>query len=116
MLPMKRKSLFEEIFGDSKFNLDFENFFDLMEKNKTYQKDQNGNLILEIEVPGFNKDNIKVEISDGILTVQGKTDTRDILKRFTIGNISEVKATIKDGILSLTLISPKKESTKIEIQ
>lgn len=43
-----------------------------------YDRDENGNIVFEIEVPGFNKDNLNVEITDGFLTVRGETEKRHI--------------------------------------
>jgi len=78
--------------------------------------DSDGNVVYEIEVPGFNKDNLKVEVSDGILTVKGeiKTDNfkRKVFKRMTVSDSENVDAEIKDGILTLRLIRPPSQNVK----
>ena len=79
-----------------------------------WTNDNDGNSVLELEVPGFNKDTLAVEIEDGILVVNGKTERRTICKRYRLKNVDNVKASIKDGILSLTLIEAKPETVKIE--
>lgn len=83
-----------------------------------YKKD--GNLVYEIECPGFNKENLTVEVDDGILTVQGSRGEgdrkREIFKRMNVSNSEEVEAEIKDGILTLTFKQPEKKTTKLDIK
>jgi HSP20 family molecular chaperone IbpA len=88
----------------------------LFDDDVYYSTNDEGQSVLKIDVPGFNKDNLKVEVSKSILTVQGETDTRKVFKQYKLNNIENVTATIKDGVLTLTLLKPKKEEpTKIEI-
>lgn len=94
---------------------------------------------LEIELPGFNKEDIKVKIDNGVLTVSTeksedieeredkngkprKNGSRLIRKERHYGSMSrswyvgddikveDIKASYKDGILSLTI--PKEEPKK----
>jgi HSP20 family molecular chaperone IbpA len=82
--------------------------------------DKEGNLTYEIECPGFNKDNLSVEIVDGILTVKGERNKgerkQEVFKRLSVGASEDVEAEIKDGILTLTFIAPKKKATKLNIK
>ena len=80
-----------------------------------YDRDENGNIVVEVEVPGFNKDNLNVEIVDGYINIHGETDKRTYQKHFAIRNIEDVNASIKDGILSLTLIEQNKQVKKIAL-
>ena len=95
---------FDDIFGDHKYT------------------DKNGNLVIEIEVPGFNKENLQVELSDGLLTVSGEREVsatghkKNLHKRFTVSRTEEVDAEIKDGILTLVFKEPEKKKTKISIK
>jgi HSP20 family protein len=78
--------------------------------------------MVEAELPGMSKDDVKVTVHDGVLTIQGERrheeETQDkkhhriervfgsFLRRFTLpDNVDEnsVKAVFKDGVLSLTL-------------
>lgn len=81
---------------------------------------------LIFEVPGFNKSNLKVEMEDGTLCVEGtrtyKRDGEDITKSvnqvFKIGreyDSSNIEATIEDGILSVFVHSYKKSEKKKRI-
>jgi HSP20 family molecular chaperone IbpA len=78
-------------------------------------RDEDGRVKVELEVPGFNKDNLRVEMSDGLLTVHGETPTRQFFKQFSVDRIDDVYAEIKDGILTLTLAEAEKQVRKIEL-
>lgn len=77
---------------------------------------------IEAELPGMKKDDVKVTVHDGVLSIQGERkheeETNDnkhhriervygsFLRRFTLPeNVDEnsIRASFKDGILSLTL-------------
>ena len=96
---------FDDVFGDTRY------------------QDADENLVYEIEVPGFSKDILSVEIADGILTVQGKREVgekhagqKEIFKRLSIGKAEDADAKIADGILTITLKRPEKKSTKIDVK
>jgi HSP20 family protein len=115
-------SLFRNDFMDSFFE-DFNRMFD----SCCYETDE-GACIYELEVPGFNKDNLDVEISKGVLTISGEREVsgdsyagkRKVFKQLQIGEIDEdeVEAQIADGILRLTVKRKdfeKEETKKIAI-
>ncbi|NLZ37094.1 MAG: Hsp20/alpha crystallin family protein [Clostridiales bacterium] len=97
---------------------------------RTDIKDEGDHYLLESELPGFDRDNIKVKVEDGYLTVRAErkeeTDEKDDKGRFirrerSYGvfersfDVSQIEtdkitAEYKDGILSLKL--PKKDETK----
>jgi HSP20 family molecular chaperone IbpA len=104
------------------------NFFDLFEDEfnrffgpSIFKNDQ-GDYTYEMEVPGFNKENLKVEIANGILTISGEREAghvgkTKIFKQLSIGSTPEdVNAQIKDGILTLTFRNHQKEVKQIEVQ
>lgn len=75
------------------------------------------------EVPGFNKKNLKVELENDYIIVEGtrtyKLNGEDVSKKlyekFKIGNnynSSQIEATIDDGILSIFVPNMKKEEKK----
>ena len=81
---------------------------------------------LLFEVPGFNKSNLKVEMEDGVLYIDGKRtyklngeDTEKVIsQKFTIGkeyNTEAVEATIEDGILTVYVANYKKTEKKKRI-
>ena len=136
MLPVKFK---RKLFGlDKLFDLDSFDLFDNMseEFDKFFgstccQIDNvEGTAIYQMEVPGFNKDNLKVEVAEGVLTISGKREVKDkdyvgnsqISKRLTVGDVEDAEAEVKDGILTLKLKYPKPapppevETKEIEIK
>jgi HSP20 family molecular chaperone IbpA len=100
---------------DSLFN-DFGTVFG----NYSYKNDA-GDFVREIECPGFNKQNLSVELSEGVLTISGERKDnegieRKIYKRFRMGTYEDVDAKIEDGILYLTIKTPKEKKQKIELK
>jgi HSP20 family protein len=78
---------------------------------------------LFFEAPGFNKTNLKVEMEDGVLYINGKRTyklngeekTKTINKEFKIGdgyNASSIEATIEDGMLTVFVPNYKKQEKK----
>jgi HSP20 family protein len=113
-------NLFESILNNSfmaGFNTSMRS--DIKETNQEY--------ILEVEIPGFSKENINVECQDGLLTISAVNmqDTDDntanyvrqerqfgkISRSYRIDGIDEdqILAEYRDGILRLTL--PKSNET-----
>ena len=97
---------------------------------KTDIKEKKDKYLIDIDLPGYEKDGIKVEIQDGYLTVHAKVDkveddnekgkyvrkeryTGECSRSFYVGdNVKEedIKAKFKNG--TLTLEVPKKEDKK----
>lgn len=127
--------------------LGFERFFDDVEKllsadvqkvastfppHNILKLDEN-RYVVELAVAGFSKDEIDIQVSDGILSIKGekkeKIDdskyihrgigTRSFTKKITVADTIEVKgAEFKDGILRIGLeniIPEHKKPRKIEI-
>lgn len=118
-----------------------DDFFDDFGKIKTmdmkcdiYEKENN--VVVEMDVPGYNKNEINIDINKGYLTIElekneekndeeknyiRKERTYSTTKRqFYVGDIDEekIKANFNDGVLKI--IVPKKEEIiskrKIEIE
>lgn len=91
---------------------------------------------IDAELPGMNRDDVKVTVHDRVLTIEGERkqeeETSDkkhhrierfygsFLRRFTLpDNVDEssVKASFKDGVLTLTLNKAEPQEPKaIEVQ
>ena len=72
LLPrMINKSLFDDFFTDTMFNSNTTNVMstDIIEKDNGY--------LLDMEVPGFNKEDLNLELKDGYLTVSAEHKTTD---------------------------------------
>ena len=58
----------------------------------------------QIDVPGFNKDNLKVEVSDNLLTINGETESRKYHKQYSLSrHVTDIEASILDGVLTIDL-------------
>lgn len=63
----------------------------------------------ELDVPGFNKDTLKIELSNNRLTIKGKSNDREIDAVYSVGQkVKDVKAKVKDGILTIEVVMDEK--------
>ena len=127
MIPRRKNEfdLFDEMFNDP-FFIRGEN--KLM---KTDIKEKGDKYLLEVDLPGYEKEDIKIEIEDGYLTVhasmnknidESDKDSKYVHKERYVGECSrsfyvgedikeeDIKASFKNGTLKLEL--PKKEMKK----
>ncbi|MGN1301031.1 MAG: Hsp20/alpha crystallin family protein [Clostridia bacterium] len=126
MIPRRRNDfdLWDEMFRDPFFT---EGETKLM---KTDIKEKKDKYLVNIDLPGYEKENIKIEIEDGYLTVHATTDSQkeekeegkfvrkerylgECSRSFYIGeDIKEedIRASLKNGTLQLEI--PKKEEQK----
>ena len=129
MIPRRNDfDLFDDMFG-------MDPFFERRDSKlmKTDIKEKGDKYIIDIDLPGYDKENIDLEIEDGYLKVSAKVDKNidesdeeekyihqerfygECSRSFYIGkNIKEedIKASFKKGILTLTI--PKEEQKKLE--
>jgi len=126
MLPISRFDVFEDMFSDS--------FFAKKESYimRTDKRECDGNYILDIDIPGCEKENIKIELNNGILNVSATITHKknnpneennyihkerfhgECCRKFYVGenlDESDIKASFKNGILTITF---PKESIKQE--
>ncbi len=119
--------LMPKIFDDDFFRDDFfdrkDRTFNLM---KTDIREDDKSYLLEVDLPGYSKDDIKIDITDGYLTINAKVEKEDkdesktyvrrerftgeVSRSFYVGDDikeEDVKASFKNGILTLDI--PKKE-------
>ena len=122
LVPNRDFDLFDDIFGVP--------FFRKSESKmmKTDIREDKDNYVIDIDLPGFDKKNIKIDITDGYLTINAKVNNEDndskkgkyIRKERYYGECSRsfyigdevkpenVKANFKNGILTLEV--PKVEN------
>lgn len=78
---------------------------------------------LFFEAPGFNKSNLKVEMENGVLHIEGKRTyklngeekIKSISKEFKIGEgykAESIEATIEDGLLTVFVPNYKKQEKR----
>ena len=126
MIPRRNHfDLFDEMFRDP--------FFEGMESKvmKTDIKEKKDKYLIDIDLPGYEKEDIKIEIADGYLTVHASVNKElnddkekgkyvrkeryvgECSRSFYVGeNVKEedIKAKFKNGTLTLEI--PKKEDRK----
>ena len=133
--------LMPKIFDDDFFRDDFFDRKDKMNFNlmKTDIREDDKSYLLEVDLPGYSKDDIKIDITDGYLTINAKVEkddkdesktyvrrerfTGEVSRSFYVGDDikeDEVKASFKNGILTLevpklSLEDKKKDKKYIEI-
>ena len=120
LVPRRNFDLFDDFFDD--------NFFNKKEKNfmKTDIKEKKDKYVIEMDLPGFEKENIKLELNNGYLTISGKQENNideeeekyvhkerfygECTRSFYVGdNIKEedIEAEFKNGTLKIDI--PKKQ-------
>ena len=128
LVPRKNSfDLFDDFFDDDFFNN--RKAKDLMKTDIIEKKDK---YVLNIDLPGYEKDNIQIEMENGYLKITAKAEESkddeeegkyihkerfygECSRSFYVGdNVSEedIKASFKNGILTLTV--PKEEQKKLE--
>ena len=134
-------SLFDHIFGPT--DLEFKSLWDIFQSTwgnvprlrgsgvftpRMDIEETETSYVVKADLPGLTKEDIKVDVSDGVLMIKGerkvekedKTKTYYTVERqygmferaFEIPNVIEenIKATFKDGVLEIVL--PKSEESK----
>ncbi|MDD6879635.1 MAG: Hsp20/alpha crystallin family protein [bacterium] len=125
LIPKRNFDFFDDLFNDP--------FFTSHESKlmKTDIKEHNDKYELLVDLPGFNKENIKIHIEDGYLIINAKTEIKDNDKQekgkyvrkeryygecsrsFYVGSQikeEDIKANLKNGILNIEI--PKENDTK----
>jgi HSP20 family molecular chaperone IbpA len=99
-----------------------ESYSDVMRAD---MREKNGQLLIEIELPGYSKENISAELEGGVLTIHARRNeelesdmtsthyllrerfTGDMKRSFRVGDSvhqKDVTAQLKDGILSIIIV------------
>jgi HSP20 family protein len=126
MVFIRRWEPFKELI-EKFFEEDFD--FTISPKLATDVYETDNDLVVEMQVPGFKKENIKISFQDDYLKVEGNVEEekkeeaknywRKEIKKGSFVRViplprkidpKKAKATFKDGVLKITL--PKIEKTK----
>lgn len=121
---------------DKSFSNFFENSSSML---KTDVEEKDNSYVVTMDVPGMNKDNVKIEVDDGMMTVTVSNDvsteekdskgnyirrerrTGTFTRSFSVNKdlqASDVTATCENGVLTMTLPKPAeapKKSTSVQI-
>lgn len=137
MMPFGRRNNWNNLFDE------FERSFFPAERSqlpafRTDIKDEGDHFLLEAELPGFNKEDIDLDVKDGVLTVsasheetaENKDEDKYLCRERRFGSFSRsfdvsgiqedgIGAAYENGVLKLTLpkrAEPQPQSRKIAIQ
>lgn len=124
MIPRNNFDLFDDIFGDAFFKKENDKLMrtDIRETEEGY--------VIDVDLPGYNKEDIKIDVTDGYLTINAKMNQEkndenkgnyvrrerfygECSRSFYVGESVEaedIKAAFKNGILSLEI--PKVDEEK----
>lgn len=120
LLANRNYNLFDDMFRDPFFSRPFENATSQIMKKDIHEKD--GNYMIEMELPGYAKEDIKADLKDGYLTISAvRNETKEekdakgncvrkerytgsCNRSFYVGDRvtqEDIKAAFKDGVLAL---------------
>ena len=120
LLANRNYNLFDDMFRDPFVSRPFENATSQIMKTDIHEKD--GNYMIEMELPGYAKEDIKADLKDGYLTISAvRNETKEekdakgncvrkerytgsCNRSFYVGDRvtqEDIKAAFKDGVLAL---------------
>ncbi|WP_033165889.1 Hsp20/alpha crystallin family protein [Clostridium sp. KNHs205] len=121
-LANRVNNLFDEMFKESFFESPA--WFNQSQMMKTDVQEKEGNYLIDMELPGFSKEDLQAELRDGYLTITANRNenkeekdkdgnyirrerfTGSSKRSFYVGDKvkqEDIKASFKDGILRLTV-------------
>ena len=125
LVPRKRFDLFDDLFND-------DDFFSRKQPSlmKTDIREKKDKYLIDVDLPGFEKENIKLSLNDGYLEISAKVEKEDnsdeekmvrqerfygeCSRSFYVGDEikeEDINAEFKNGILKIEI--PKKEEKKL---
>jgi len=130
--PMSR--LFDDFFGPAKWDQDGDSLWNWNPAVDIVENDDN--IVLQAEIPGVNKENISVDLTDRVLTIRGERSADNEVKEdqfyrrermfgkfersFTLPaevDPEHIKAEYKDGVLKVEVPKPEgRRPRKITVQ
>ena len=133
LLRKRSNNLFDDFFGDMFEDPFFEQMTLQIMKTDVLEKD--GQYLLDIELPGYDKKDVQAELKDGYLTIQANKDetienkdeksnfvrkerySGSMKRTFYVGeDVTEedIQAGFKDGILKVAIKKPETKQLKDE--
>ena len=129
LMPRRDFDVFDDLFKDD--------FFKGKEKSnlmKTDIRETDNSFILDIDLPGYKKEDIKIDVTDGYLTINAKTSSEnneeekgkfvrrerfmgEVSRSFYVGEdveVENIKAAFKNGTLCLEIPKVDSETSKPE--
>ena len=135
IVPRRNFDLFDDFFDDPFFhNNKEERHAHPMPVMKTDIRENEKSYIIDVDLPGFDKENIKIDVEDGYLNINAKMESSEneeekgkfIRRERYVGECSrsffvgediesdDIKASFKNGILTLEVPKVEEEAKKPE--
>lgn len=80
-----------------------------------YVKNDNTKTQIEVVVPGYSKEELKLEVFNDILKLSCDVKDKKFVRKWKLDSsveINDIKAENKNGILTITLLKKKENKTK----
>jgi len=80
-----------------------------------YVKNDNAKTEIEVVVPGYSKEELKLEVFDDILKLSCDVKDKKFVRKWRLDHsvqLDDIKAESKNGILTITLVKKKQNKTK----
>jgi len=123
-------NLFSDLFSDFRIGNENQNYF--MKKNpSTNIVDKENQILIEMEIPGFLKDDFDINVNDNLLTIESKAKNQyekpdenyylkefeivDFKRSFTLSDSIDsenINAKYEDGILRIELGKKERDENK----
>ena len=109
-------SLFSPLFAD--FVDDF--FSEALDHPQTSQQTslrrEDDNLVFEVDAPGVKKEDVKIHLQEGRLSVQFSRGTRKYSRTEYVGDVSDAEAKLEDGVLTVKMRIPNAKKIEIKVK
>lgn len=129
MIRVNYETLLDQLFGEDRVTTSFATSGSTLSTNSTFNKFSNyhaeqtdDSYVLELAVPGLTKSDISAKIVDGKLKVEGGVKdhkwTPEFKRSFILPknvDAKNVKATVENGIFTVTIGISKENETVVKI-
>ena len=78
--------------------------------------EESGKLVYRADIPDVKKDDVSVSVEDGVLTVGCVRDDKKFSLRESVGKVTTIKATLEDGVITVTMDTPNVKKLEAKVQ
>lgn len=104
-------------FFSSAFN---DSFFDYADPHVSSTIDENGMLTLEVDLPGFKKEDVNLSVKERLLEIKAERKTKKLCveRKYSLPksvDTENLSAKMEDGVLYVSIPAKSKEKEKINL-
>ena len=104
-------SLFNPFFNDF-----LDDFFDEQKPAQKYLRREDDKLIFEADAPGVKREDMKVHLQEGRLSVQFTRGQQKYSRTEYVGDVVDPEAKLEDGVLTVKMRIPNAQKIQIEVK